>query len=456
MNKPLQAIVENQSSQHPRSSSGLEDPELIPSIFAKSSNIENEASHRSDTTSVTAKQGKARLIDRFFRRKYIELFKCLEGGHITLIDPLGSTTLGEPNANLHCTLTILDLRSYTKVALGGSNGSAQAYIDGLWSIDNLSHLIRIFVSNRVILERLESGVANSVRMLLLNWQNMLKRNTRSGSKRNIAAHYDLGNDFFRLFLDQRMMYSSALYEAGDNLESASERKLSRICNTLELSTDDHVIEIGSGWGGFACFAAATTGCRVTTVTISQEQFIAATALVKQQGLQQQVVVKLQDYRDIEGTYDKLVSIEMIEAIGHQYQNTYFRKLNHLLKPNGKALIQAIVIDDSQYHQALKEVDYIKRYIFPGGFMPCYSVISQVAAQNRLMLEDLHDMGLSYAKTLRDWRKRFYQQIETVSEQGYDTAFQRMWEFYLCYCEGAFDERAISVGQILLRKQSELN
>ena len=156
---------------------------------------------------------------------------------------------------------------------------------------------------------------------------------------------------------------------------------------------------------------------------------------------------------MEGTFDKLVSIEMIEAIGHQYLDTYFRKLNHLLKPSGKALIQAIVIDDNQYQKALKEVDYIKRYIFPGGFMPCYSVISQFAGSNRLMLEDLHDMGLSYAQTLRDWRKRFYERIEDISQQGYDAAFQRMWEFYLCYCEGAFDERAISVGQILLRKQA---
>jgi len=278
-------------------------------------------------------------------------------------------------------------------------------------VDNLSHLIRIFVSNRVILEQMESGLASFAQLVLRTWHGLARRNTRSGSKKNIAAHYDLGNDFFRLFLDQRMMYSSALYENGDTLESASDRKLQRICDTLNLGPEDHIVEIGSGWGGFACYAASNSGCRVTTVTISQEQYNQATALVHEQDLQDRVTIKLQDYRDIEGTYDKLVSIEMIEAIGHNYLDTYFRKLNQLLKPNGKALIQAIVIDDGHYQKALKEVDYIKRYIFPGGFMPCYSVLSQVAGSNRLMLEDLHDMGLSYAKTLRDWRRRFYQQID---------------------------------------------
>lgn len=222
---------------------------------------------------------------------------------------------------------------------------------------------------------------------------------------------------------------------------------------MDLDEGDHLIEIGSGWGGFACYAAKATGCRITTVTISQEQYSEAIKAVKKENLEHLVSVKLQDYRDIEGQFDKLVSIEMIEAIGHQYLDVYFRKINSLLKKNGKALIQAIVIDDSEYEAALTRVDFIKRYIFPGGFMPCYRVITENAARNRLMIEDLHDMGLSYAQTLRDWRKLFYQHIETIKRRGYDEQFQRMWEFYLCYCEGAFDERATSVGQILFRKQA---
>ncbi|MFT6100859.1 MAG: cyclopropane-fatty-acyl-phospholipid synthase [Arenicella sp.] len=421
--------------------SQFSEPESIPSIFSTVGQQLQTVSNGS-------------MVDRFFRTKFIELFQKLDGGCIHLIDSFGTTSVGNPDAELHCSLVIHDLSSYTQIALSGSNGSAQAYIDGLWSADDLSKLIRIFVKNRSVLNQMESGLAKLAQMSFRLW-NKFKRNTISGSKKNIAAHYDLGNQFFRLFLDQRMMYSSALYEAGDDLSKASDRKLQRICCALELKKGDHLVEIGSGWGGFACFAASTVGCKVTTVTISQEQFNETQERISREGLSDLVTVKLQDYRQIEGHYDKLVSIEMIEAIGHQYLDTYFRKLNTLLKPNGKALIQAIVIDDNQYQNALKQVDYIKKYIFPGGFMPCYSVITDYASRNRLMLEDLHDMGLSYAQTLRDWRKRFYDKIDQVNEQGYDSGFQRMWEFYFCYCEGAFDERAISVGQILFRKQGDV-
>lgn len=393
----------------------------------------------------------ASFIERHARQRCINLLQRLDDSCITLIDPLGQVECGDTNAQLRCTLSMHSMKSYRHIAFGGTNGSAQAYIDEHWSVDDLTTLIRIFARNRDTLATLDSGLA---KLLQYSYRalNCFTRNTRAGSKRNIASHYDLGNDFFKLFLDRRMMYSSALYEAGDTLEQASDRKLQRICDALELTDNDHLIEIGTGWGGFACYAASTTGCKVTSVTISQEQFAEAQARVKEQGLENLVTIKLQDYRDIEGQFDKLVSIEMIEAIGHQYLDTYFNKLNCLLKPSGKALIQAIVIDDQHYQKALREVDFIKKYIFPGGFMPCYSVITQHAAQSKLMLEGMHDMGLSYAQTLRDWRQRFYQQIETINAQGYDQAFQRMWEFYFCYCEAAFDERATSVGQLLFRKQ----
>jgi len=435
MNKslPSNQIIVNASQ--------FSEPESIPSIF---STVDEQLQAIS----------KSSMVDRFFRKKFIELFQKLEGGCIYVVDSFGTTPVGDPNAKLQCSLVIHDLNSYTQIALSGSNGSAQAYINGLWSADDLSKLVRIFVKNRAVLNQMESGVAKLAQFSFRLW-NKFTRNTKDGSKKNIAAHYDLGNPFFRLFLDRRMMYSSALYEAGDDLSKASDRKLKRICDALELKKEDHLIEIGSGWGGFACFAAHSVGCKVTTVTISQEQYNETLDRIKRHELEDLVTVKLQDYRDIEGQYDKLVSIEMIEAIGHQYLDTYFRKLNTLLKPNGKALIQAIVIDDNQYQRALKQVDYIKKYIFPGGFMPCYSVIINHASRNRLMLEDLHDMGLSYAQTLRDWRKRFYDNIEHVNDQGYDSRFQRMWEFYFCYCEGAFDERAISVGQILFRKQADV-
>lgn len=416
--------------------------ESIPSIFADS--LVNAPINAADSAHS--------LIANVCRKKMIKLLSQLQYGSITLNDPLGNNRIGDKDADLHCNIRVNDINSYTTIALSGPNGAAQAYIDGLWSTDNLTELMRIFIRNRRVLKQMETGLAKVAQLLYRRWH-AANKNTKQGSRRNIAAHYDLGNEFFRLFLDDKMMYSSALYHHGDDLQQAADRKLQRICHALELSATDHVIEIGSGWGGFACFAAEQVGCKVTTVTISQEQFNEANKRVKRHGLEELVTVKLQDYRDIEGQYDKLVSIEMIEAIGHQYLDTYFKKLNHLLKPDGKALIQAIVIDDAHYASALKTVDYIKRYIFPGGFMPCYSVLGSFAAQNRLMLEDLHDMGLSYAQTLRDWRKRFYEKIQTVSQQGYDDAFQRMWEYYLCYCEGGFDERAISVGQLLFRKQA---
>lgn len=423
-------------------SSQFPQGESLPSIFSA-------AGDELETVS------KNSIVDRFFRNKVIELFQKIEGGCIHLVDSVGITSLGSCDAQLQCTLLVHDLSSYTQVALNGVTGSAEAYLKGLWSGDDLSKLIRIFVKNRLVLEQMESGLARFAQSSFRLWYK-LRRNTRSGSKKNIATHYDLGNPFFRLFLDQRMMYSSALYEAGDDLDQASCRKLHRICAALELGKQDHLIEIGSGWGGLACFAASAVGCKVTTITISQEQFNETQDRIEREGLSDLVTVKLQDYRDVEGVYDKLVSIEMIEAVGHQYLDTYFRKVNSLLKPDGKALIQAIVIDDDQYHKALKQVDFIKRYIFPGGFMPCYSLIIDSASRNRLMLEDVHDMGLSYAQTLRDWRKRFYENIEQVKQQGYETSFQRMWEFYFCYCEGAFDERAISVGQILFRKQASIS
>ena len=412
--------------------------ESIPSVFANLSlHTENPISNV--------------YAHRFFRTQFFKLLENIDDGLILINDPLGSRKFGKETSELSCEITIYNLSTYTKIALGGSNGSAQAYIDGLWTSDNPTSLIRILVRNRTVIDSMESGLSSLAQAALKVWHSF-NRNSKQGSKKNIAAHYDLGNDFFKLFLDERMMYSSGLYQQGDDLNSASERKLQRICSSLEINNNDHVIEIGSGWGGFACFAAKTTGCKVTTVTISKEQYLEALKQVEQQGLQDQVTVKLQDYRDIEGQYDKLVSIEMIEAVGHQYLDGYFEKINSLLSDNGKALIQAIVIDNAQYERALKEVDYIKRYIFPGSFIPCYDIIEKSSQRGNLVIDDIFDMGLSYAQTLRDWRKRFYQNLEAIKAQGdYDSKFLRMWEFYLCYCEGGFDEQAISVGQITFSK-----
>lgn len=409
--------------------------------------FDNETQDKNNASSIS-------YLQAFFKQKFVALFNQIENGFVVINDPIEQLKFGDSSSDLTCHIKIHNLNTYSKFALAGSNGSAEAYIEGYWSCDNLTALMRILLRNRHQLDSMETGIAKFAQFLYQGWHS-LNRNSKNGSKKNIAAHYDLGNDFFRLFLDERMMYSSALYEKNEqhnSLQNAADRKLQRICDVLQIDSRDNVIEIGSGWGGFACYAAATTGCKITTITISEEQYAEAIARAVRENVSHLVTVELIDYRDIDGQFDKLVSIEMIEAVGHQYLDGYFNKINQLLKPAGQAMLQAIVIDDNQYEQALKEVDYIKRFIFPGSFIPCYSVIEETAQSNALSLIDLYDMGSSYALTLQDWRHQFYEQIEQIDQLGYDDQFKRMWEFYLCYCESGFTERAISVGQLLFRKQ----
>ena len=286
----------------------------------------------------------------------------------------------------------------------------------------------------------------------------LRRNTRAGSRRNIASHYDLGNDFFSLFLSKDMMYSSAIWaddastEGTDTLEAASFRKLERICRKVDLQPGDRVIEIGTGWGGFALHAARYYDCHVTTTTISGEQYACARQRVEAAGLQDRVTLLQRDYRDLQGEYDKLVSIEMIEAIGADYMPTYFDRIGRLLAPDGLALIQAITIEDHRYAQALASVDFIKRHVFPGSFIPSIAAMMQAkSGASDLALIHLEDFGLSYARTLEAWHRRFLDALPQVRAQGYDERFIRMWQFYLAYCEGGFRERSIGVAHLLLAK-----
>ena len=341
---------------------------------------------------------------------------------------------------------------YRQVALGGSIGAAESYMDQYWQANDLCRVIQIFVRNRDLLNSMESGLAILANQLLKVWH-FSYRNSQQGSRRNIAAPYDLGNELFALFLDQHSMYSSATFYHPDlSLEDASTAKLERICQKLQLQPDDHILEIGTGWGGFAIYAAKNYGCHITTTTISKEQFQAAQQRVIDAGVADRVTILMEDYRDLQGRYDKLVSIEMIEAVGHHYLDTYLKQCAALLKPNGLALIQAITIEDSYYYQALKSVDFIKRYIFPGSFIPCVSAIVASAARSTdLRLINLEDQGESYALTLNHWRKRFLAALDQVRAQGYNEEFIRMWEFYLCYCEGGFKEKSISNVQLLLAK-----
>ena len=298
--------------------------------------------------------------------------------------------------------------------------------------------------NREVLDKLNQNIISQASQIFLKAWYKTRKNSIDGSRKNIADHYDLSNDFFKLFLDPSLMYSSAVFkEPSMSLEQASNYKKELICQKLQLKPMDHLVEIGSGWGGFAIYAAQHYGCKVTTITISQAQYDEAVARVEAAGLAHRVDVQLKDYRLLEGKFDKLVSIEMIEAVGEPYLSTYFQQCRNLLKPNGLALIQAITIEDARYKKALNTVDYIKRYIFPGSFIPCISVLTQTASEQKLRLKHLEDIGQSYAQTLHCWRKNFLAAHEQVLALGFDENFIRMWDFYLCYCEGGFKEGVIS-------------
>jgi cyclopropane-fatty-acyl-phospholipid synthase len=308
------------------------------------------------------------------------------------------------------------------------------------------------VINREVMNRLESGMARigGAALKLAHWYH---RNTRAGSRRNIHAHYDLGNELFELFLDPTMMYSSAVFPRPDaSLEEASVHKLDLICRKLELTPDDHLLEIGTGWGGLALHAARNYGCRVTTTTISKNQFDFATGRVRSAGLSDRITILSEDYRDLKGTFDKLVSVEMIEAVGLQFLDTYFRACSERLKPAGRMLLQSITIADRNYEQARHSVDSIQKYIFPGGALPsCGAILASVGRISDLQLTGLHDIGLDYARTLQVWRERFLARLPEVRRLGYPDEFIRMWEWYLAYCEGGFLERAISAVQVVFDK-----
>lgn len=392
--------------------------------------------------------------DRALRARLLAQLAPLRHGRLTVHDALGTTVLGQPEGacELDVAVHVDDPAFWRLLAANGSVGAGEAYIDGLWSCSDLVALVRLLVRNRDLLDGMETGLARVGGWAMRAWH-ALRRNTRAGSRRNIAAHYDLGNAFFGLFLSQDLMYSSAFYAGTDEtLEDASTRKLERICAQLQLKPGQRVVEIGTGWGGFAIHAATHHGVHVTTTTISKEQHALASQRVQEAGLSDHVTVLLRDYRDLDGTFDALVSIEMVEAIGAKYLETYFAKLGSLLAPDGLALVQAITIEDHRYAQALASVDFIKRHVFPGSFIP--SVAAMLAAKARstdLALLRLEDFGGSYALTLHAWRQRFLCNLDAVRAQGFDERFIRLWEFYLAYCEGGFRERSIGVAHLLMAK-----
>lgn len=384
------------------------------------------------------------------RRAVTSRLVQLRHGRLLLHEDGRTTSWGDPAAS-PVELVVQDPRFYQAVAFGGAVGAGEAYGEGWWSSPDLTGVVRLMLRNRQALDGLETGWSSLVQPLrrLGHW---LRANTRSGARRNIAAHYDLSNEFFALFLDPTMTYSCGLFERpGASMAQASEAKYARIAALLDLQPSDHLVEIGTGWGGFAIHAARHHGCRVTTTTISEQQHRLAVERIAAAGLADRVTVLRQDYRDLRGRYDKLASIEMIEAVGHEHYDTYFRACAGLLAPHGRAVIQAITIADERYDAARREVDFIKRHIFPGSCIPSRAVLARAASATDLRMVQADEIGLHYAETLRQWRDRLLANREAVLALGFDAAFLRRWEFYFCYCEGGFLERAIGTAQLVYAK-----
>jgi len=392
------------------------------------------------------------LFNRLARSLVLKSLSAVRQGQLVFIDRDERHEFGRRDSGPCATVRVHHPDFYRRVAFGGTIAAGETYMDGLWSCSDLAALVRIMVSNQEAQQQLEGGLARAT-VPLQRLLHRLNDNTVSGSRRNIAAHYDLGNDFYRLFLDPTMAYSCGIFEhANSSLEEASLAKFDRICRRLGLSPGMQVLEIGTGWGGFAIHAARHYGCHVTTTTISRQQHDLARELITEAGLDDRITLLLQDYRDLTGQFDRLVSIEMIEAVGHRHLPTYFRTCSERLKPHGAALIQAITMPDHLYDRYLDCPDFINRYIFPGSCCPSLHAISDAVARSTdLRLTALEDLSPHYARTLREWRSAFFSNIERVREMGFDERFIRMWEYYLCYCEGGFAERFTGVAQLLFTK-----
>jgi cyclopropane-fatty-acyl-phospholipid synthase len=385
------------------------------------------------------------------RRFIFRLFGSIKEERIEIAERGRRFAFGPPDAELRALITVRSPKVYRQL-LRGSTGLSETYMDGDWDVDDLVALIRIAARNMRGMDRWRHAW-HPVLHAAQRVARMVPTNDRAGSKRNIAAHYDLGNQLFSLFLDPTMMYSCGYFETPqDTLEQAQVAKLDRVCRALDLGPDDHLLEIGTGWGAMAVHAAENYGCRVTTTTISEEQYSFALERVESAGLEDRITVLLEDYRDLEGTYSKLVSLEMIEAVGWQYFPTYFRHCSDLLAEDGLMFLQAITIDDRAYEVEKASKSFINTHIFPGGCLPSLEVIHRcVADQTDMRTVWLDDITDHYARTVELWREAFVAASDMAAELGYDRTFRRMWELYLAYVEAGFRECRIGDVQLVLAK-----
>lgn len=398
---------------------------------------------------------KSRLIDVACKKLLLKRMQDLKWGSITIVDGTDGNRayqLGDSTSPVATTIHVNRTSFFSRASLGGSIGAGESYVDGDWTCSNLPNLIRIFVRNRSVLENMDNRLGN----ILLPVQKVmhgLRSNTVEGSRKNIRDHYDIGNDFFQLFLDETMMYSSALFQGEKRtLKEASLAKIKMICDKLELKPTDNVVEIGTGWGSLAIYAAENYGCHVTTTTISREQYEFTKKRIEEKGLQDKITLLFEDYRHLRGEFDKLVSVEMIEAVGINNLPVYFEKCSSLLKPQGLMVIQAITIREQFYESAKNSVDFIQKHIFPGGALPSvWAMMDCIKDNTDLMLVGQEDFAEDYADTLAEWMKNLAARKDEIVKLGYPEFLFRLWEFYFAYCEGGFRERAIGLSHLKLAK-----